>query len=86
MSAGSNRRAQVVPDYPAALEDIVIEWQELPPITDAGAALHPSAIPVHPGLHNNLAITRTRDPITNYGAYNGNLKTLDPAEIGDIGQ
>jgi ABC-type transport system substrate-binding protein len=31
----------------------------------------------------SFAITRDRDPYTNYTSYGGDIKTLDPAEIGD---
>jgi oligopeptide transport system substrate-binding protein len=37
------------------------------------------------GMAVSFAITRTRDPQTNYGTFGGNLKTLDPAEVGDAG-
>jgi oligopeptide transport system substrate-binding protein len=33
----------------------------------------------------SFAVTRDRDPYTNYGSYGGNIKSLDPAEIGDTG-
>ena len=37
------------------------------------------------GMGVSFAITRTRDANTLYGSYHGNLKTLDPAEVGDAG-
>ncbi|MGN6504455.1 MAG: ABC transporter substrate-binding protein [Tepidisphaeraceae bacterium] len=37
------------------------------------------------GMGVSFAITRTRDSNTLYGSYHGNLKTLDPAEVGDAG-
>ena len=37
------------------------------------------------GMGVSFTLTRTRDPNTNYGTYAGNLKTLDPAEVGDAG-
>jgi ABC-type transport system substrate-binding protein len=33
----------------------------------------------------SFCLTRDRDPQTYYGTYGGNLKTLDPAEVGDAG-
>jgi ABC-type transport system substrate-binding protein len=33
----------------------------------------------------SFCLTRDRDPQTYYGTYAGNLKTLDPAEVGDAG-
>ncbi len=37
------------------------------------------------GIGVSFAITRTRDPNTNYATYGGNIKTLDPAEVSDEG-
>lgn len=36
------------------------------------------------GIGVSFAITRTRNPNTNYAAYGGDVKTLDPAEISDV--
>ena len=35
------------------------------------------------GIGVSFAVTRQRDPDTNYGSYGGQIKSLDPAEIGD---
>jgi oligopeptide transport system substrate-binding protein len=37
------------------------------------------------GIGVSFAVTRARDPNTNYAAYGGNVKTLDPAECSDEG-
>ena len=37
------------------------------------------------GIGVSFAVTRTRDPATNYTSYAVNIKSLDPAEIGDEG-
>ncbi len=37
------------------------------------------------GIGVSFAVTRQRDPATNYGSYGGQIKSLDPAEIGDTG-
>jgi carbon-monoxide dehydrogenase large subunit len=42
-----------------ALADIIVDWEELLPVTDAEAALAPGAPVIQPSLGDNLAFTRS---------------------------
>jgi carbon-monoxide dehydrogenase large subunit len=57
--------AAIVAESRAAAEDAValteVEWEELPPLTDAAAALRPGALPLHPELGDNLCFARSID-------------------------
>jgi carbon-monoxide dehydrogenase large subunit len=57
--------AAIVAESRAAAEDAValieVEWEELPPLTDAAAALRPGASPLHPELGDNLCFARSID-------------------------
>jgi aerobic carbon-monoxide dehydrogenase large subunit len=44
-----------------ALAHIVVDWEELPAVTDMAAALAPSAPVIHPELGDNLAFARSID-------------------------
>jgi CO/xanthine dehydrogenase Mo-binding subunit len=55
--------AAIVAESRAAAEDalaqIVVDWEELPAVADAEAALAPGAPAIHPALGDNLAFTRS---------------------------
>jgi aerobic carbon-monoxide dehydrogenase large subunit len=55
--------AAVVAESRAAAEDalahITVDWEELPAVADAEAALAPGAPAIHPALGDNLAFTRS---------------------------
>jgi carbon-monoxide dehydrogenase large subunit len=55
--------AVVVAESRALAEDavaqIAVDWEELPPVASAEAALAPGAAAIHPPLGDNLAFTRT---------------------------
>jgi len=55
--------AAVVAESRAAAEDalaqIAVDWEELPAVADAEAALAPAAPAIHPALGDNLAFTRS---------------------------